>query len=431
MTFQRHRAVLKNGLRLVTIETPHLHSALVAVHVRVGSRHETAATNGVSHFLEHVIFRGSERFADSLEVNGLIEDAGGSLNGMTQRDQSHYDTPIHPRHLGLGLDVLGDLVSRPRFLGVELEREIILEEMMDELDMSGRDIDVGNLAMRLMFGGHPLGLKVAGTPESVRALTEADLRAHHARFYGAANMVVSVAGPVRHEEVLPMVESAFAALGRGEAAVEMAPVLLPNGPHIELVDLDESQIDLCLSFFGPPETHPDHLPLMLVRALLDDNITSWLQRDIVETRALAYSVRAGMELFSDAGTFDIEASCSPAKAMGVIEAVLSLLDRLREKPVPREELDRVLMRRRVSLDFHSDDLATLVNCFGAPELFRAPESFEETLAAMARVSPQQIQEVARRTFSADKLHLCAVGPRVKRLKKSILADIARALPRAR
>lgn len=238
MTFQRHRAVLKNGLRLVTIETPHLHSALVAVHVRVGSRHETAATNGVSHFLEHVIFRGSERFADSLEVNGLIEDAGGSLNGMTQRDQSHYDTPIHPRHLGLGLDVLGDLVSRPRFLGVELEREIILEEMMDELDMSGRDIDVGNLAMRLMFGGHPLGLKVAGTPESVRALTEADLRAHHARFYGAANMVVSVAGPVRHEEVLPMVESAFAALGRGEAAVEMAPVLLPNGPHIELVDLD-------------------------------------------------------------------------------------------------------------------------------------------------------------------------------------------------
>ena len=421
MIFQRHRAVLKNGLRLVTIETPHLHSALIAAHVRVGSRHETAATNGVSHFLEHVIFRGSERFADSLEVNGLIEDAGGSLNGMTQRDQSHYDTPIHPRHLGLGLDVLGDLVSRP----------IILEEMMDELDMAGRDIDVGNLAMRLMFGGHPLGLKVAGTPESVRALTEADLRAHHARFYGAANMVVSVAGPVRHEEVLPMVESAFAALGRGEAAVEMAPVILPNGPHLELVDLDESQIDLCLSFFGPPETHPDHLPLMLVRALLDDNITSWLQRDIVETRALAYSVRAGMELFSDAGTFDIEASCSPAKAMGVIEAVLSLLARLREKPVPREELDRVLMRRRVSLDFHCDDLATLVNCFGAPELFRAPESFEETLAAMARVSPQQIQEVARRTFSADKLHLCAVGPRVKRLKKSILADIARALPRAR
>ena len=424
MIFQRHRTELKSGLRLVTLEVPHLHSALIAVHVRVGSRHETAATNGVSHFLEHVLFRGSENFPDSLQVNGLIEDVGGSLNGMTLRDQSHYDTPIHPRHLELGLQVLGDLVARPLFAGLDLEREIILEEMMDELDMSGRDIDVGNLVMRLIFGGHPLGLKVAGTREAVRALGESDLRAHHARFYNAASTVVSVAGPVRHEKVLPLVEASFAALPTGALPVESAPILLPTGPHLELVELDESQIDLCLSFPCPPETHPDHLPLVFIRALLDDNITSWLQREIVEMRGLAYSVRAGMELFSDVGTFDIEASCTPAKALPVIEAVLGLLARLREVTVPAEELSRVLARRRIGLDFHCDDLATLVNCFGAAELFRTPESFEETLAAMERVRAEQIREVARQTFTADKLHLCAVGPRVRRLKRRCAAASA-------
>ncbi len=427
MIFQRHHNELPSGLRVVTLEVPHLHSALIAVHVRVGSRHETAATNGVSHFLEHVLFRGSQNFPDSLEVNGLIEDVGGSLNGMTLRDQSHYDTPIHPLHLRFGLEVLGDLVIRPRFAGLELEREIILEEMMDELDMAGRDIDVGNLVMRLIFGGHPLGLKVAGTPASVRALCEGDLRAHHARFYNAASMVVSVAGPVHREEVVPLVAAAFADLPRGTPPDESAPILLPVGPLLELVDLDESQTDLCLSFPCPPEGHADHLPLVFIRALLDDNITSWLQREIVETRGLAYSVRAGMELFSDAGTFDIEASCTPAKVLGVVEAVLGLLARLRAAPVPAEELARVLARRRIGLDFHCDDLATLIHCFGAAELFRTPESFEENLAAMARVTPEQICAVARKTFTADKLHLCAVGPRVNRLKKALYRCADRSL----
>jgi predicted Zn-dependent peptidase len=428
MTFQRRLSELDSGLRVVTLEVPHLHSALVAVHVRVGSRHETPATNGVSHFLEHVLFRGSQNFPDSLDVNGLIEDVGGSLNGMTQRDQSHYDTPIHPSHLALGIQVLGDLVTRPCFAGIELEREIILEEMMDELDMAGRDIDVGNLVMRLLFGGHPLGLKVAGTPASVRALTEGDLRAHHARFYNAASMVVSVAGPVRHDEVLPLVEEAFAGLPRGALPIESAPVLLPTGPHVELLDLDESQTELCLTFPTPAETHPDHLPLVLIRALLDDNITSWLQREIVETRGLAYSVRACRELFSDVGTFDIEAACTPAKLLPVVEAALGLLGRLRDTPVPESELARVLARRRIGLDFLSDDLGTLVNSFGATELFRSPESFEENLAALARVTPAQIRDVARRTFTQDKLHLCAVGPRVRRLKRELYRCIERALP---
>ena len=160
-------------------------------------------------------------------------------------------------------------------------------------------------------------------------------------------------------------------------------------------------------------------PLAMIRAVLDDSITSRLQREIVETRGLAYSIRAGMELFCDAGTFDIDASCTPAKVLSVVDAVLALLRELTQRPVPQDELNRVLARRRIALDFHADDLNTLVNCLGAMELFRPPETFEENLAALERVTPAHLLDVARRTFTQDALHLCAVGPRVGRLKKQL------------
>lgn len=426
--FQRHCDTLENGLRVVTIEAPHLHSALAAVHVRAGSRHETTATNGVTHFLEHVLFRGSENFPDSLAANALVEDAGGSLNGMTLRDQCAFDTPIHPTRLELALRVLGDMVTRPLFAGVDLEREIILEEMMDEVDSDGRDIDAGNLMMKLVYGGHPLGLKVAGTTDTVKALAGGDLRAHHAKHFNGASAVVSVAGPVHRDEVLDLTRACFSGLPKGCLPDEKAPVLLPTGPHLELVDLDESQTDLCVSFPCPPETHPDHPALAMIRAVLDDSITSRLQREIVETRGLAYSIRAGMELFCDAGTFDIDASCTPAKVLSVVDAVLALLRELTQRPVPQDELNRVLARRRIALDFHADDLNTLVNCLGAMELFRPPETFEENLAALERVTPAHLLDVARRTFTQDALHMCAVGPRVGRLKKQLFGCAKKHLP---
>ena len=426
--FRRHCDTLENGLRVVTLETPHLHSALAAVHVRAGSRHETPRTNGVTHFLEHVLFRGSENFPDSLAASALVEDAGGSLNGMTLRDQCAFDTPIHPTRLELALRVLGDMVSRPLFLGVELEREIILEEMMDEVDSEGRDIDAGNRMMKLIYGGHPLGMKVAGTTDTVKALTEGDLKDHHARRFNGSSAVVTVAGPVHREEVVPLAAECFSGLPKGQLPEESAPVLLPMGPRLDLLDLDESQTDLCISFPCPPETHPDHPALAMIRAILDDSLTSRLQREIVETRGLAYSIRAGMELFCDAGTFDIDASCTPAKVLALTDAVLSLLGSLASVPVPQEELDRVLARRRIALDFHADDLTTLLNCLGAMELFRPPETFEDSLAALGRVTPTQLLDAARRTFTQDQLHLCAVGPKAGRLKKQLFACAKKHLP---
>ena len=190
------RAELPNGLRVLTAAAPGLHSAMVALYVRAGSRHESASVNGVSHFLEHLLFRGSVGWPDSVAMNAAIESAGGNLNGVTARDHGAYYTPLHPTELGTGLSVLGDIVRRPLLKEIEIEREVILEEILDEVDVDGRDIDPDNLVKRLVFGDHPLARKIGGTRASVRGMARRHARAHLERFYTGENLVLAVAGPV-------------------------------------------------------------------------------------------------------------------------------------------------------------------------------------------------------------------------------------------
>ncbi|MFL5443838.1 MAG: M16 family metallopeptidase, partial [Myxococcales bacterium] len=171
-----HKSVLPNGLRVVTVELGHLHAGMLAAYVRAGSRHEDARQNGVSHFLEHLFFRGSVGYPDGRLLNSVVEDVGGNLNGVTTRDHGYYYTPIHPSRMDVPFTVLGDMLARPLFKEVELEREVILEEILDEVDEEGRDIDVDNLSKRALFGDHPLAQKIGGTRETVSGLREDDLR---------------------------------------------------------------------------------------------------------------------------------------------------------------------------------------------------------------------------------------------------------------
>jgi predicted Zn-dependent peptidase len=288
MSFTYHRDVLPSGLRVVTLETPHLHTALVSVYVRTGSRHESESNNGVSHFLEHLFFRGSEAWPDTLRMNAAIEEAGGNLNGVTTRDHGYYFTPLHPSYVELGLNVVGDMLTRPLLTSMEVERKIILEEMLDEVDDKGRDIDVDNLSKWLLFPGHPLSLKIAGTRESVSALTLEQVREHFARHYVSGNLVVTVAGPVHRAQVLPLVERAFARLPQGPASADTPPPSTPPGPTFRAVTHDESQTEFRLSFRIVPEHHPDWPALQLLRRLLDDGLSSRLPHEIVEKRGLAY-----------------------------------------------------------------------------------------------------------------------------------------------
>ncbi|WPB74007.1 pitrilysin family protein [Archangium violaceum] len=431
MSFTYHRDVLPNGLRVVTVETPHLHTALLAVYVRTGSRHETAANNGVSHFLEHLFFRGSEGWPDTVKMNSAVEEVGGNLNGVTTRDHGYYYTPLHPAHLDVGLEILGDMLTRPRLTDMEVERNIILEEMLDEVDEKGRDIDIDNLSKRVLFPGHPLAFKIAGTKESVSRLSHEQIREHFARHYVTGNMVVTAAGRVKHDEVLARVERHFARLPRGSESVELPPPPTPAGPRLHVTTHDEAQTEFRISFRTVAEHHEDWPALQLLRRFLDDGLSSRLPFEIVEKRGLAYSVHASLEAFHDAGIFEIEAASAPDRASLVVAEVFRVLGELSTTPVGEEELARAKRRHRMLLEFSQDSPGELAGWFGGTELFRRPESFGFRANLVDAASAAHVRDVARRYFARENLTVVAVGQRkgIKALEKVV--ETAEGLPTSR
>lgn len=407
--YQHRKDTLLNGLRVVTVEVPHLHSALVAAYVRVGSRHERPETNGVSHFLEHLLFRGCARFPEGKRMNARVEDAGGSLNGITARDFGYYYTPIHPSRLPVGIETLGAMVTSPLLKEVEIEREVILEEMLDEVDEEGRDIDIDNVAKRAAFGEHSLAYKIAGTSESVAALTRDQLLEHHRRFYGGRNMVLVAAGPLRHEQVLELASHHFAGLPPLERNVDAAPPPWPRGPTFVHVEHEESQVDLRLTFPVPPEMHPDFASVMVLRRILDDGLSSRLQVNIVDRKGLAYSVAAGVDAFSELGTFEVDLSCAPAKLPAACAELLRILGELCEREVEEEELERARLRHRIGLEFALDSPGDLAGWFGGTALFHEPEEFSARIARVDAVTAADVRRVARRAFRRENLVVTAVG----------------------
>ena len=424
---EARRRVLPNGLRVLTVPAPGLHSAMIALYVRAGSRHERPETNGVSHFLEHLFFRGSHDWPDTVAMNAAVESAGGNLNGITARDHGCYYTPIHADELPTGLAILGDMLRRPLLREMDVEREIILEEILDEVDGDGKDIDADNLSKRLAFGAHPLGFKIAGTPQIIRRLDEEQVRAHHARFYCGTNLVLCVAGPVREAEVVELAEEHLGALPRGRVSRDVAPPPWPSGPSLEHVQHEDAQSELCLNFPCPPEHHPDYPVHLVIRRILDDGLSSRLPFEVVERRGLAYSLHAGIDAFADAGMFAVDGACAPKKLPRVVDEILRVLSELTVRPVAEEELLRVQRRHRMTLAFSLDSAAELAGWYGSGEVLHAPEGFEERCLRVERVTAEDVLRVARATFTRSNLVAVFVGPSTVRARRELERVVRTAL----
>jgi len=428
VSFRYERDVLPSGLRVVTVETPHLHSALLTVFLRTGSRHETPVTNGVGHMLEHLFFRGSEAYPDPVAMNAAIEEIGGNLNGVTMRDHGLYDTVVAPDGLPVAMRILGDMLSRPLLSNLEVERSIILEEMLDEVDEHGRDIDVDNLSKMVLFGAHPMGMKIAGTTDTVRSLTDEMVRTHLQRHYVTGNLVVCATGRVEHARVLELAASSFAALPRGPSNEEVAPVLERVGPRFSFTEHDEAQTSFRLTFTAMPEPHPDFPALQLLRRVLDDGLSSRLPHEVVEKRGLAYSIQAALEVYHDVGLFEVDGACAPERTAAVLETTFEVLGRLCDEGPTEAELARARRRHRIFNDFAQDSPGELSGWFGATELFRRPESLEARARVIDATGAADVQRVARKYLTRDNLLVVAVGPRkgVKELEKVVTR--ATALP---
>jgi predicted Zn-dependent peptidase len=407
--YEVFRSRLPNGLRLVTIETPYLHTANLCLYVRAGSRYETVESNGLSHFVEHMLFRGSSQFPDSLALNRAIEELGGTLYAETGRDYSLYQIPLAASDIERGLQILGDLFSTPAFRDIELERRIILEEILEDLDDRGRNVNVDDLSRTVAWDGHPLGYTITGPLRNVRRFRDADVRRHFGRFYGAANMVLCVAGPLDHTRVAAWARAAFKDVPTGGRRLPARPRPAGPGPRFRAVYNESAQAQVQILFHALAETDPDYQALRALIRVLDDGMSTRLHYQICDQKGLAYSVAGSLHSYHDAALLEIDAACAHANLPELVTEGLSILARFRDEPVTDAELDKAKHRFRSDLESCYDDLDSLCGWFGGTELFSRPRSQEQRARELDRVRAADVQRVARRVIRRERLNVAVVG----------------------
>ncbi|HEY0253216.1 MAG TPA: pitrilysin family protein, partial [Kofleriaceae bacterium] len=392
-----------------TAPLPHLHTAVVSFFIKVGSRFETPEDNGLSHFTEHMLFRGTERYPSSLALNTAIEHLGSTLNAETGRDYSLFQLSLEPELVPDAIAVLGELLARPRFDDIELERALILEEINEDYDEAGVEINVDDIARGIVFGDHPLGQRIIGPRSNVERFSLADVRRHHGAYYGARNANLCVAGPVTHHEIVAQAEKSLAQMPSGHRAeVPMAPAL-HKGPILEHVKDAGSQTALSIVFRAVPELDPRYISLVALLRILDDGMSTRLHYTLADQKGLAYSVHASIEPLADTALFEISSATANAKVPSLIKELFTLLDGLRAGKITDDELAKARTRYRYETLASIDDASSMSGWFGGTALYYEPPSLTQRLEQMAQVRVADLKAIAEQVLTPEHLVIAAVG----------------------
>jgi predicted Zn-dependent peptidase len=405
------RTALPSGPRVISARLPGARSVSIAAYVLAGSRLETPAEAGVAHFMEHITFKGTARFPSTRAISEAIEGVGGSFNAATDRESTVYWVRVPRREATRAMDVLGELIVRPRLADDEIEgeRAVIVEEIRSYLDDPAEYAQI--LFQQAMFGDGPLGREICGDEAGIRALPAATIRDFWRTMYRPANTVVALAGDVGHEEALALAGDAFGT-GNGKIPGYAAAPTLPAGKRFLFgARRDASQAQLVLGVPGLRRDHPDAWALSVLNAVLGDGMSSRLFLSVREELGLAYDVSSGLVDYADAGAFEISAGVDPDRLPAALEAIIVELVRLRDEPVPQEELDKAKAYLSGGLELRMDETRHLASWFGGQEaLHDRVLTLEEALAAVAAVDAADVGRLAGELFRNDGLRLAVVAP---------------------
>ncbi len=399
-----------NGLRLVTVAMPHAYSISTRFYLAVGSRYEPPELSGASHFIEHMLFKGTERRPTPREIAMAVERVGGDLNASTSQEITAYYARVGRDHLPVAADTLIDMLRNSRFLAddVERERQIITEEINESLDIP--DELVSMQFQELLWPDHPLGVDIAGTHESVAGLTRDALLEYKARSYSPARTVVAIAGPVTHQSVRDLVEPLLTDWQEDESlALHPAPPFA--GPVARALHRPVEQAHFLLGMRGLNRFDEDRFALSLLNIILGEGMSSRLFLQIREEMALAYSIYSFPGLYLDTGSFAVYAALDPENLHDAIEAVQAQLHRLREEPVNEEDLALAKSYSKGRTLLRLEDSGANAGWVGGQlVLGNVILTPDEALERIDRVTVEDIQRLARQLFRDDALALSVVGP---------------------
>jgi len=405
------RTVLDNGLRVWTASMPHMNSVSLAFLIGLGSRYEADEEGGAAHFIEHMLFKGTDKYPTARELAETIEGIGGVFNAGTGQEMTLYWAKVAQPHLPVALDVLLDMLRRPRFDSAELEKErrVIVEEINLSLDLPDEWAHL--LLTELIWPAHPLGRNVAGTKESVASLRREALLGAVSRYYSPSNMVLAVAGNLDSRTLMDLVMASTGDWAPAPAPTYQLAVDSQTAPQVRLGRRETEQAHLCLSAPGLPREHPERFVLLLMNAILGEGMSSRLFQEIRERLGLAYDVSSFVTMLQDTGAMVAYAGVDPERASLALQAILAEWDKLRQTPVSPEELRRAKEFVKGRLALQMEDTFNVAAWAGRQELLTGCIlSVDEVMEAIEAVMPEDIQHLAQRLFRAEKLNCALVGP---------------------
>ena len=406
------KSTLANGLRVLSVPMPHLRSVSIGFFIAVGSRYEPAAVSGTSHFIEHMLFKGTPRRPSAQEIAAAIEGIGGAFNASTGHELTVYWAKTATPHFPIAFDVLSDMLRCAKFDHAEIEKErtVIIEEIKSTQD--NPDDLAHQLSDELMWPAHPLGRDIAGTRDSIAALRREQMLDYLSAHYTPGNTVIAAAGQIDHAELVGLVERTLGAwhAPTGDGAFEPAPPIQSQKRFL-LHDKDVEQAHLVLTVPGLDRNHPDRYALRVLNALLGQGMSSRLFNEIREKRGLAYSVYSFADSTSDSGDVGIYAGVDPHKTVETLRAALAEWKRLQDEPVPAEEVRKAKEHIKGRTLLRMEDSYANASWWGIQEALRdEPLTVDEIVARIDAVTPEEIQALAERLFREERLNLVVVGP---------------------
>lgn len=406
------KTTLPNGVRVVTGTMTGVRSASIIFYYNVGSRIEPDPIAGISHFLEHMVFKGTEQRPDPMMISQEIESVGGIVNAGTGRESTTYWVKVPSTHFTLAFDVLADMMRNSTFDPTELdkERHVIYEEIRSVQDIP--EELVHDLIDQVVWPDDPLGREIAGSEETVANISRDTMMDFWRNNYGADRLVVAAGGDVRHEDVVTLTEKYFGDLPRSENGFVSRPVTVDQAaPRIHLVNRDTEQAHFCLSF--PAISYHDERRYVqsTIESILSSGMSSRLFQEIRENRGLVYSIYGYFRGYEDVGQGVIYAGTDVERVKETIAATVGELKKLRDIPVPADELERSKTLRKGRLLMSLEDSRSVASWIGSQEAtygeIMTPEQVMERIDA---VTVEDVQALSAELLRADRFSLALIGP---------------------
>lgn len=405
------RTTLQNGLRLLTTPMPGMRSASIGFFFTVGSRYEADPIGGISHFIEHMLFKGSRHYPTARLISEAIEGVGGIFNGSTGKEITSYTARVPGEQLPLVMNVLADMIRYPLFDPTEIEKErgVIIEELSATHDDPQEWANL--LIDEVMWPGLPLGRDDAGFVETVAQIQRQQMLDYMDEHYRPSSLVISVAGNIDHAQVIKEAERIFSDWETRERPgwkVSFPPRdTLPVG----MIRKETEQTNICLATLGAAYSSPDYFPILLINAILGDGMSSRLFQSIREEQGLAYDIGSYFNSYYETGSLVVSAGVDPLQTEPAIEAIIHELNQLCKKPVPGDELDRVKAYVRGGVLLGLEGTQQVASWLGSQECLRNKIiDIDEIVAHIDAVTSKDIQRVAQVCFAPTWRRLAVIGP---------------------